>query len=208
MSISTAFQTSLMQNQQQSLSFGGFGGGTSGFGVTLPTTSSLGGFGCSSLSGNPLTSGSRTSGLSKGPRPESLFQFIQTSALSPTCIERLKIEMFLNLGFEFLDSRAQIVEKIRSLAKGGGLASYNWNAPSASWATSSSSTIGSLISFFSGDGSSGVRSGDAINTSTTRNVGSSDKEHEALASSYIVKRLPSDAELVMHLVCRVKWLFE
>ncbi|KAI8609079.1 cytochrome B561, N terminal-domain-containing protein [Chytriomyces sp. MP71] len=147
---------------------------------------------------------------------------------TPLCQERLKIEGYLNI--PDYNCREYILERIHALSKSGGLAAYNWNAPTASKSANPfSSSLSSVMDFFgspsntSSSMSSSIfgRSGAAslnfdsstlssqpggssglnASTSSQNPAGSSNPSGSTSNSSTPIK-VPSDAELVMHLVCR------
>ncbi|KAJ1566879.1 hypothetical protein HK405_008052, partial [Cladochytrium tenue] len=109
-----------------------------------------GGFGLSTFgaSAAPKTAVAAASAAAK---PGSLFEMVQTHRGSNVLLERLRIEMYLGVGgLEFLAARDAVVERIRALARGGGLAAYNWNGSATPHAAATaSSSLASVFALFS-----------------------------------------------------------
>ena len=116
------------------------------------------------------------------------------------------------------------------MAKGGGLACFNWSSRGSSFSPqSSASTLSGMLNFFSSSTTSSHTNGDNMKSSTlmnpahgvsTTNSSASSKQSDLASSSFFSSNtgsnaniatslnvpstlsVPSDAELVMHLVCR------
>ncbi|KAJ3303626.1 hypothetical protein HDU76_005321, partial [Blyttiomyces sp. JEL0837] len=101
-------------------------------GVSPPVaqgTSSMFSFGGSNLgarsTGSMLGTGFGTASQQTSKVPTNLTEFMQQYGQSELCQERLKLEQYFNFP-RYHDVREYIIERIKALARGGGLATYTW----------------------------------------------------------------------------------
>ncbi|KAJ3101292.1 hypothetical protein HDU97_001532 [Phlyctochytrium planicorne] len=207
-----------------------FGGGQ-GTGGSLFGGGGISGFGASStgggLFGRSTGTGGGLLGASQQPKapPANLYELFQQYGTQPLIQERFKIEHYLTFPGEHTN-RKDVIDRIRVLARGGGLANYNWNGQTSS---RSGSTMANLLSFFMLS-SQGSKSSDAASKSGGGDFGSSAAASSGVAGGGGVgssglsaglgavsgtgaqgansggaqkkERVPTDAELVMHLFAR------
>ncbi|KAJ3018118.1 UNVERIFIED_CONTAM: hypothetical protein HDU68_011312 [Siphonaria sp. JEL0065] len=184
-------QTQQQQPQQNGL----FGASTNTFGGSLGTAPAA----------------------NNGAKPATLWDFQQQHGQTAMCQERLKIELYLNIP-EYNGARVYIVERIQALSKSGGLASFNWNAAASSSASASlnpfTSSLSSLAGFLSAsvNGNSSLNGGSLQGGSSAFGISSQQSQKgsgggpadasKQQGGTPINVKVPSDAEIVVHLVCR------
>ncbi|KAJ3203587.1 hypothetical protein HDU67_010104, partial [Dinochytrium kinnereticum] len=183
--------------------FGGGGGGGGGFGG-----GGGGLFGGKSGGGFGMVGGAQSQ---QKPRPASLYELLQQFGSNPMVLERIKLEHYLTVPGEHTN-RHDVIERIRVLSKGGGLSNYNWNA-----STPKSTAINTLLNFFMPTGKphdptpTSTTAPTTTSTSTTSSTTTSSSSSLASATtttgatpatSTKKERVPTDAELVMHLFSR------
>ncbi|ORY43505.1 hypothetical protein BCR33DRAFT_738744 [Rhizoclosmatium globosum] len=202
------------QQQQQPQS--GFGGGslfgakpaaTSLFGASQPATSSLFGGGASTSTFGGFGASTSTFGGSTqqpqqqpgtGPKPQNLYDLQNMYGTNPLAQERLKIETYLWMP-EYPGSRSYVIDRIQALARSGGLASFQWDVSTSGTTGTAlfSQSLSSVVGFFTAQ-----RSINDKQSSTSTSTATPSNNNTTTATNTLPVKVPSDAEIVVHLVCK------
>ncbi|KAJ3059487.1 hypothetical protein HDU99_006326, partial [Rhizoclosmatium hyalinum] len=117
---------------------------------------------------------------------------------NPLAQERLKIETYLWMP-EYPGSRSYVIDRIQALARSGGLASFQWDVSTSGTTGTAlfSQSLSSVVGFFTAQ-----RSINDKQSSTSTSTATPSNNNTTTATNTLPVKVPSDAEIVVHLVCK------